>query len=108
MNIDEMITMYKKMNSYFMDITVEEAAGYPILGFLVMNFSTLFTYIEGSPSWPRLGPSHTKMPELFSYYIFFIANQNSQASISESRILKVAGFLLNRSINDLNVFSEKF
>ena len=50
MNIDEMITMYKKMNSYFMDIMVEEAAGYPILGFLVMNFATLFAYIEGSPS----------------------------------------------------------
>ena len=47
------------------------------------------------------------MPELFPYYIFFIANQNSQVSISESRILKVAGFLLNRSINDLNVFFRK-
>ena len=97
MNIDEMITMYEKMNSYFIDIMVEEAASYPILGFLVMNFATLFMYIEGSPSWPWLGPSHTKTPKLFPYYIFFIANQNSQASMmiaGTGLILKQGGLKL--------------
>ena len=47
MNIDEMIATYKKMNSYFIDVTVDEAAGYPILGFLVMNFANFLSLKTG-------------------------------------------------------------